>query len=190
MGDIHDLTRRIARGDEGAFEQFYDRYSTQIFRLLLVIARGDEVAAEELHQRVMIKTAQKMPPLADEDQLWKWLSQVARNTWRDAVRKKLREARALRDLAQIPPPAAQTVDRAVALHQALESLSQTQRDLVTAFYLEDENQKTIAQRTGQTVKAIQCELARIRKKLRGLIERPRGATEPGKQTSHRGNNEQ
>jgi RNA polymerase sigma-70 factor (ECF subfamily) len=170
--DVPNLTARIAGGDEDAFRAFYHLYSPQVYRLLLAIVRGNESIAEELHQQVMIKAAQKMPRLADEEQLWKWLSQVARNAWRDLLRRERRKGEALELLkAGLPQgPALSSEPCGLAsLTGALKSLSTAQRDLVESFYLESLPQKQIASRTGLTVKAIQCELARIRKKLRAIL---------------------
>lgn len=171
--DVRHLTRSIARGSESAFGVFYDEYSPQLFRFLLVLARGDEQFAEELHQRAMIKAARKMPELQDQEQLWKWLAQVARNTWRDALRKRKREGHALSVFKNDDQPNDAAPECLESLQYALETLPPNQRALIQSFYFEEQKQNAIAKRTGLSVKAIQCELSRIRKKLYNLIIRRR-----------------
>ena len=168
--DVSTLTARVASGDEAAFQEFYDTYSPQVFRFLLVLVRGNEEIAEELHQQVMIKVARKMRRIEDEQQLWKWLSQVARNAWRDLLRKQHREELRLNLFESgftesVPPP-----DDFAVLLPALESLPKEQRELIQSFYIEGTKQKEMASRAGLSVKAIQSELARIRKKLREFIQ--------------------
>jgi len=40
----------VARGDEAAFRQLYDRYQPRLFRLALVLGRGDESLAQDTVQ--------------------------------------------------------------------------------------------------------------------------------------------
>src|SRR5262245_59160583 len=81
--ETKQLTRAIAGGDEEAFAKFYDQYSGRIFGLLLVFAAGREDVAHDLRQVVMIKAARKFRVFSSEAELWAWLSQVARNAFRD-----------------------------------------------------------------------------------------------------------
>lgn len=48
------LVRAMARGDEAAFRELYDRYHERLFRLAAVLSRGDEALAYEVVQSVML----------------------------------------------------------------------------------------------------------------------------------------
>jgi len=171
VDDVSSLTREIVHGSERAFEAFYDHYSPRVFKLLLVITKGDEQTARELHQCVMIKAARKMRVLESEEQLWQWLAQVARNAWKDLVRKRVREANALGALETTDANVDDEPARLNELAAAFDLLSPAERRLIEIFYLEEMPQKQISTVTGRTVKAIQCELARIRKRLKDLLLR-------------------
>src|SRR5262245_60328481 len=95
VNSIQDLTKGILKGDTSAFDVFYSCYSPRVYRLLLVVTNGDEGLSRELHQCVMIKAAQKLKVFGSEQELWAWLSQVARNAWVDFLRRRSRERKVL-----------------------------------------------------------------------------------------------
>ena len=166
--DVRALTEAITRGDESAFNTFYHEYSPRIFRLLLVVTGGDEHLSRELHQCVMIRAARKLKVFHTEGELWAWLAQVARNQWRDLLRKRLREARALKTL---PPPDHQThSQKSEHIQGLLNAMPESERQLVERFYFDNLSQKEIARASGRSVKAVQCALARLRARLRRMID--------------------
>ena len=81
----------------------------------------------------------------------------------------MREARALDGLP--PPKAENRAPRADELLEALEALEEPERRLVESFYFEDHSQLELARRSGRSVKAIQCALARARQRLRQFFEK-------------------
>ena len=171
-GDVKALTAAIARGEEEAFNWFYGEYSPRVYRFLLAVTRGDEVVCGELHQAVMIKAARKLKVFESETGLWGWLTTVARNEWRDLCRRRAREAaRMSGDEVDTAERAAGTSrERCEGLSEALQELSDGDRELVESFYLDEISQAELAQRSGRSVKAVQCALARIRARLKDFIE--------------------
>src|SRR5688572_25784353 len=55
--DVPALTARLARGDEAAFQEFYDRYFNRLLRYLLVVARGDEELVRDALQLTFVRVA-------------------------------------------------------------------------------------------------------------------------------------
>jgi RNA polymerase sigma-70 factor (ECF subfamily) len=162
------LTAQIVRGNEEAFNRFYDEFSPRVFRFLIIVTAGDEDLSRELHQCVMITAARKLKTFENEEALWAWLAQVARNKWKDTCRKRKREARLLSSYS-VDEPVAGT-PRQERVKQALNRLTAPERDLIETFYFDDCPQKEIARDSGRTIKAIQCGLARVRQKLKSLLE--------------------
>src|SRR5947207_893125 len=70
------LTAAVARGDEAAFRQLYDRYRERLFRFALVLGRGDESLAHETVQSVFVTAAAKLRRTESEAHLWNWLALV------------------------------------------------------------------------------------------------------------------
>lgn len=175
LRDVKALTVAIARGDEQAFNLFYAEYSPRIYRFLLAVTRGDEAVGRELHQAVMIKAARKLKVFESEAGLWAWLTTVGRNEWKDLCRKRAREAQRTGD-NEIETPsrtAATEEERCEELNEALLGLSEADRELVESFYLDEVSQAELAKRSGRTAKAVQCALARIRRRLKDVIEAKR-----------------
>lgn len=177
FADVRALTAAITRADEGAFNLFYTEYSPRIYRLLLVVTRGEQGLARELHQSVMIKVARKVKVFATDGELWAWLGTVARNEWRDACRRRSRDAKRSSN-GELAPGAGMQEPRALLvessgqvelLAEAMAQLSDAERELMECFYLEDCSQAELARRSGRTLKAIQCALARARAELRDLV---------------------
>jgi RNA polymerase sigma-70 factor (ECF subfamily) len=171
--DVRDLTHRIICGDEEAFDLFYQAYAPRLFRFAIILTSGDEAASSDLQQAVLLKAARKMKLFATDEQLWAWLTQIARNHRLDSLRRQSRENRFLSLFRAAPPePALQNEDTLLEdLQSELVNLAPDERRLVEFFYFEKCSQQEIAEQTGRTAKAVQCELARIRKKLKTLLLR-------------------
>ena len=173
--DTTRLTRAIVAGDEAAFSEFYDRYSGRLFGFLLVLSSGQEEVARELHQIVMVKVARKFRVIASKTELWAWLSQIARNAFVDHLRKRTRRRECSLeglscDCAHAQPDAAEQT-LLYQLEEGLECLDAEERSLMEAVYFDKRPHKDMAAENGQTVKAIDSKLARIRTKLRTFIMR-------------------
>jgi RNA polymerase sigma-70 factor (ECF subfamily) len=170
--EIKAITAGIRDGNEADFQKFYNEYSPRLFRLLLVITRGDEHVTTDLHQEVMIRAARKMKVFEDEQKLWSWLCQVARNVWLDQLRRlKVRKPPEVLGNAHLLP--SRTIENELFeyLELDLARLQDEEKALVEAFYYREESHKTIAEQSGRSVKAIECELARVRQKLKKIILR-------------------
>jgi RNA polymerase sigma-70 factor (ECF subfamily) len=165
------LASAVARGDETAFDELYDRYRERLFRLAVVLSRGDETAAHEIVQSTMLTAAAKLKPVQSEDHLWNWLARVARQKlaklWRQQNRQTMIES--VSDLPEIAD--ARTADRELEarLDAALQALDGEERQIVEWFYFEGHSHKDIAERLDTTPKAVSSRLERTRVKLRTLL---------------------
>ncbi len=142
--DVHSLTRAIVKGEEAAFEEFYERFSGRLYGMLLFLTEA----------------------------LWAWLSQVARNALVDYVRELARRPNAVSidvlTLALAEPSAAEE-DLLEWLEHGLNELDEEERALVESVYFQFRRQQDLADESGSTRKAIESKLARIRAKLRHFI---------------------
>jgi RNA polymerase sigma-70 factor (ECF subfamily) len=167
--DLRALTLAIRRGDAPAFSRFYDLYSFRLYRFLLVLARGDEYEAQEICQAVFIKLAKRLAVFDDEHALWAWLCTVAKNAFIDHYRTRQRQNRlvALEKLSPVLEAEANTTNwLAELLCDALAALSPDERELIQAAYVDERPLKELADASGQTYKAIESRLARLRYKLK------------------------
>lgn len=73
------LARRIAAGNDAAFEEFFREYFPRLYRFALVRVQGDAALAEEIVQRTMCLVVRKMAGYRGEALLFTWLCQICRN---------------------------------------------------------------------------------------------------------------
>jgi RNA polymerase sigma-70 factor (ECF subfamily) len=137
-----ELLARIARGDGGAFEVLFDRYSAAVYGMVLQVLR-DPAQSEEVAQDVLVevwRTASRFDP--DRGSVRAWLLTMARRRAIDRVRSAQaagdREAR----LAAAATPDFDEVSEVVELRlereqvrRCLEVLTGLQRESIhLAFY--------------------------------------------------------
>jgi len=77
--DDRKLARRMLRGDEAAFEEFFDRYFSGIYRFALTRLGGREDAAEEIAQATLCKAIAKLSTYRGEAALFTWLCTFCRH---------------------------------------------------------------------------------------------------------------
>ena len=167
------LAAAVARGDEAAFRELYDRYHSRLYRLVVVLNRGDEAVAHDVVQSAMLTAAAKLKPAKSEAHLWNWLARVARQHLGKAWRHQQREP-TLVTLANLPESANVIEPDAVleeSLDAALLALDEEDRKAVEWFYFDGLSHKEIAERLDATPKAVSSRLERARIKLRSLLTR-------------------
>jgi RNA polymerase sigma-70 factor (ECF subfamily) len=167
--DIQALTRAVRHGDADAFSRFYDLYSFRLYKFLLVLARGDENEAREVCQAVFIKLAKRCDAFDDDRRLWVWLCVVAKNTFLDHCRSRQRLNRFVpqEELSAEPNDQANPEHRlGDILREALAALPPDERELIQAAYVDQRPLRELADETGQTYKAVESRLGRLRHKLK------------------------
>lgn len=82
------LARRVAAGDETAFEEFFREYFPRLYRFVLGRVKGDAAVAEEIVQRTMCLVVRKMSGYRGEASLFTWLCQICRNELSSVFRER------------------------------------------------------------------------------------------------------
>ena len=171
--EARSLAAAIARGNEAAFRELYDRYRERLFRFALVLGRGDELLAQETVQSVFVTAAAKLRRVESEEHLWNWLARVARQQLAKTWRQRQRDSTII-GVAELSQCAeAREPDSVLEeyLDAALLALGTEDRQLIEWFYFDGLSQKEIAERLSATPKAISSRLERARAKLRSLLTR-------------------
>lgn len=175
-GEDKQLAGRMARGDEAAFNQFFDDYYPRVYRFCL--RRLTEAAAEDAAQNVIIQGIRKISSYRGEASLLTWLTQIARNEIRahyrtsarfrlevavednDGVRAELETIASDTDLN--PEPAAEYSERQHAIALILDHLPAQYGKLLEMKYIESLSVEEIAARLETTAVSVQSKLARAR----------------------------
>ena len=170
--ELREWTKAICRGDEAAFTRFYDRYNLRLYRHLLVLAKGNEGEAREVLQTVVLKVAKKFETFDDERRLWGWLCRLARNAYVDLCRVRRRDQRFV-PLEEYKSELTEAQDAehwlSESLHYAMERLPGEDRELMRAAYVDKRPLQELADTSGQTYKAMESRLARLRRKLKATL---------------------
>ncbi|HXR08299.1 MAG TPA: hypothetical protein VN765_13265, partial [Candidatus Acidoferrum sp.] len=58
--EARQISAGLAKGDEAAFNQLYDRYHRRLFRLALALGHGDETLAYDAAQSALLTAAAKL----------------------------------------------------------------------------------------------------------------------------------
>src|SRR5262249_37155801 len=148
--------------------EFHDQYFDRLYHFLLVVNHGQEQEAKDALQQALLRVLRYIRPFETEEVFWCWLKTVARSAARDVHRKQTRyasivEAFALRFLP-IPQDNhfAEGDGLTVALEESLAELSDSERRLLEAKYIEGRTVKELGAETGLSLKAVESRLDRLR----------------------------
>jgi RNA polymerase sigma-70 factor (ECF subfamily) len=119
-----ELLKRIARGEQLAFEALYSRYGTPVMRFLYRCS-GDQGLAEDLTQEVFVKVYRAATRWRPTGTARAWLFQIARRHWwnrsawlrrRRPVHRRLAEHATVDDQLDDAPGAAERAGRSEVGH--------------------------------------------------------------------------
>jgi RNA polymerase sigma-70 factor (ECF subfamily) len=80
------LAERMRKGDQRAFDEFFNAYFDRLYRFALVRMNHDENLAEDVVQQTMCKAMEKIGLYRGEAALFTWLCRICRNTIADRFR--------------------------------------------------------------------------------------------------------
>ena len=173
--DETHIIHRILKGETSLYEYFLDKYSQQVFILIIRIVENQE-DAEELTQDTFLKAFEHLSSCKAESSFSTWICRIAYNTAISATRKK--QELIVMDSAMLMNISDQQIDDALndesgervgKLNKAIKKLDAEERALISLFYNEEKTIGEIALILGLTESNAKVKLHRIRKKLYILI---------------------
>lgn len=174
--DETHIIHRILKGETSLYEYFLDKYSQQVFILIIRIVENQE-DAEELTQDTFLKAFEHLSSFKAESSFSTWIYRIAYNTAISATRKRKQELIVM-DSAMSMNISDQQIDDALndeseervgKLNKAIKKLDAEERALISLFYNEEKTIGEIALILGLTESNAKVKLHRIRKKLYILI---------------------
>lgn len=142
-------------------ERIVHVYGNLLFRMCFVML-GNEADAEDALQETIIKYMRKAPTFANEDHEKAWLITTAKNQCRDMMRFKRRHPQV--DLEVLQGLSIPESDSSIL--EALMSLPEKFRLVLTLYYVEDYPINDIAQIIGKSPSAVKMRLQKGRKLLK------------------------
>ena len=188
------LVRRMLRGDESAFAEFFEANFGALFRFALPRLGGDAHAAEEVVQATLCRAVRKLSTFRGEAALLTWLCtfcrhEISAHLEKEGKRPPMVEwiddlpevAAALDSLAAAarPEAALQRSETARLVQVILDRLPQRYGDALEWKYIDGLSVGEIAERLGIGPKAAESTLTRAREAFRDAFTAARGAAWAG-----------
>ena len=173
------LVSRAQAGDEQAFSDLVKNYHAFVYAIVSgALDNLDDV--EEVVQDTFINAYRGLPQLEDAARFKGWLTEIARNCARDRLRKRKLETV---PIDEVRPHTLETSDAADVrlirgeqielIRGAMEALSQKDREIARAYYLDGASYDELIRTHGLSYKAISFRLSRAKrtltKRLRHLL---------------------
>ena len=172
MSDVSYI-EKVLNGETSCFAPLLEKYSKQVFSLIVKIV-GNREDAEELTQDVFVKAYGSLSQFRRESSFPTWIYRIAYNMAISATRKKKMDCLPIDELLLSEAPdepgesdfgESDTDTRIAYLNRALEQLSPDERAIIMLFYKENQSMEAIALITGLTTTNVKTKICRIRKKL-------------------------
>lgn len=174
------LLSQIARSQEGALAQLYDRYSRLVFSLAFAIVQ-DRGTAEEITLDVFMRVWQKAATYQPEQaKVSTWLTRITRNHSIDILRRWAsrperqnvvwqEEGSGSETGGPTPAESAEASMQRERVQSALKNLPPEQRQVLLLAYFEGYTQTQIAESLHQPLGTIKTRMRLATQKLRDLL---------------------
>lgn len=186
FGIDNQLVERARAGDADAFGELYQLTSRRIYQYIRQMVPTPE-DAEDLMQEVYLRAWGGLKGLHSNEAFWVWLHRIARNAVLDSKKRKRLNTVSLEsaytddedgesepievaDWSESPEQVVLSEAAQEAVRQAVRSLPENHREVVTMYYLEDMEISQIAQVLDVPKNTVLSRLARAREALRRKLD--------------------
>lgn len=175
LQEISLIARCVAADDRHAFGELVEAYSDNLRRFLLSLTKGDVSLVDDLAQETFIKAYLSVRSLEGITRFHTWLFRIAYNEFVSHTRR-VRNLESVNALNPLDEPADEPDEPAITdanLHEAIMSLTDTQRAIIQLFYFEEFSIARISTVTGMPQSTVKSHLHRARARLASLLEKYR-----------------
>ena len=173
------LISRAQAGDEQAFTDLVKNYHTFVYAIVSGVL-DDLGDVEEVVQDAFINAYRGLPQLKDTASFNGWLAEIARNCARDRLRKQRLETVPIDEVGAHTLETSDSADAHLIrdeqielIRRAMKTLSQKDREIARAYYLDGASYGELIRTHGLSYKAISFRLSRAKrtltKRLRHLL---------------------
>ena len=179
MANDNLLISRAQAGDEQAFTDLVKSYHTFVYAIVSGVL-DDLGDVEEVVQDAFINAYRGLPQLKDTASFNGWLAEIARNCAQDRLRKQRLETVPIDEVGAHTLETSDSADAHLIrdeqielIRRAMETLSQKDREIARAYYLDGASYNELIRTHGLSYKAISFRLSRAKrtltKRLRHLL---------------------
>lgn len=179
--DDGTLLRLIKEGQANALNELYDRYGRLVYSVSFQIV-DEQAAAEDVTLEVFTKVWEKAGTYRpDRGNVRAWLTGMTRNRSIDVLRRDDVRLNTQRKIWAEAVSTAPTIDRDLestidlgmrkeSLREAINQLTEEQRDLLALAYFQGYTQREIAQLCGLPLGTVKTRIRSAVQKLRKLLQ--------------------
>lgn len=160
----------LREGSKTAFDAVYAEHRTRVYGFLIRLC-GDPHVAADLFQNVWLKLARFAPRLREDTNLRAWLLTIARREYIDYQRAQVFDLSRFLAWGRAPDLVNATGGLRQDIEQALQQLSDTDREVLLLVAMEDLSPKEAARVLGVTPVALRQRLSRARQRFASALER-------------------
>ncbi len=198
MTDDKELIQAMLRGDQRAFQRFFEAYAARLGAFAARRSSLTNAAVEDVVQLTMINAMRSLKSFRGEATLFTWLCQICRRHLADVHRKAQRQPRieSYDEIAESRDPAVviqfadfrdpldecESDSTRGAVRRAINTLSPQHARILELRFGDDLTLPEIAQSLGVTVDAAESSLVRARKAFREAWSMAVGGTEESRST--------
>lgn len=166
-----DLARRIAAGDDAAFDRLYGENVGRVHAVCLRMV-GDGARARALTQEAFVRAWERIGTFRGESRLSSWLHRLAVNV----VLESERSRRRWHGLLVVPEQGADRAARAsdpglrLDLERAIARLPAGARRMLVLRDVEGHSYEEVAELTGVALGTVKSQISRARRLVRDMLE--------------------
>lgn len=183
----HELVVRCKKGDREAFNCLVEKYQTKVVNIAYGMLSNQEDAYDAA-QEVFIRIYRNIGNFQGKSSLSTWIYRIVANVCTDLLRKRGRKSvisldsspgeedsapKELRDPALTPEAAAALSETQREVRQAISTLVEEQRIIITLYDIEGMSYEEIAHIVDCPVGTVKSRLNRARKALKKILSEKR-----------------
>jgi RNA polymerase sigma-70 factor (ECF subfamily) len=180
--DQSSLISALKRRNRSAWSLVVDHHSREVYGFVFHLVGGDRSIAEDLTQEIWLETVDGIDGCNEAKGTFRnWLLGIARKRVAMYYRRRASvgnpgslsdpcgQIAELGDQSILPEDVLEQVEQNAVVRAALLLLPDDRRDVMLSKYVEGHSVKSIADRMGKTVKAVESLLTRTRQQMRSLL---------------------
>ena len=171
MAKDNTLISRAQTGDEGAFTELMRAYYAFVYGIVIRIVKNPN-DAEEIVQDAFLNAYRGLPQLEDTNKFKGWLTKIARNRSLNWLREQEIDTVSIDEVNEPTLQMPESPDEGLIrdeqrelIRRAMGALSQKDREIARAYYLEGASYDELIRTHGLSYKAISFRLSRAKQKL-------------------------
>lgn len=167
-----ELARRIASGDERAFEEFYHAHVRRVYAICMRLS-ADPERALALVQDIFVLAWERMDSFRGESRLSSWLHRIAVNQFIEGQRRRTRWQRLLvrgDERVDRSPGRHDDPGLRLDLERCIAALPAGARTMLVLRDIEGHSYRDISRITGVTEGTVKAQLHRARRLLKEMLE--------------------